>query len=163
MWFKFFSVPLAASMAEMEGVERQQRRHRERECSEIRVSACDTDSIGSSGACVKRLAFVVAMTSRVILTAATPHLLILAGADTVNRVDSPSFRSRQLLPDVRTVARELTSWSNYRQTQILPSLFDEYNVSAWLLHATEYDEDPAFWAVWPAVGLRNSLFFLTPS
>ena len=61
----------------------------------------------------------------------------------------------QLLPGTRQMAQEVTSWATYRQRHHLAELMATHNVSVWVVSGTEYNEDPARWAIWPRVGVVN--------
>jgi len=67
---------------------------------------------------------------------------------------APSYPT-QLLPGTRLMAQEVTSWSTYRQRHHLAELMVKYSVAVWVVSGTEYNEDPARWAIWPRVGVVN--------
>ena len=54
------------------------------------------------------------------------------------------------VPDLRTQARVVDAWTEYRLDTLVPELMRRHNIDMWVLVAREYNEDPVLLTMLPA-------------
>jgi hypothetical protein len=96
---------------------------------------------------------LLALSALAVFQTSAQPLAQRSGGEHFRRVQAADELAQ--LPPLRQQARELTEWAESRQRDYLPGLMDADGVAVWIVTATEYHEDPAYFAIWPTAGLRN--------